>query len=58
MMRTATVKCDWCGIEVEEGEPGELLSRGWIELTMFDSMREEPRELDFCSGDCVVSYFS
>jgi len=56
-MRAVSCTCDWCheATELEDVDPVEL---GWTSVEKFDTIREEVVELDFCSAECVVSFFN
>lgn len=56
MSRNVTVSCDYCTDSITEHEEDELMD--WISVDLYDTLREEQRELDFCSNECVVSYFT
>jgi glutaredoxin len=55
MARNTTLTCDYC-TDTTETQEDDLVE--WYCVDFYDTMREEQRELDFCSAECVVSYFS
>jgi hypothetical protein len=57
-MIITTVKCDWCREEPESTDIEELVEQGWISVSKYDTLREEEQELDFCSAECLVTYFT
>lgn len=57
-MIITTVKCDWCGDSPEITDMDELIEDGWLSVHSYDTLREEEKELDFCSSECLVSHFS
>jgi hypothetical protein len=57
MTRKTSLSCDWCqqdcDIDEDETDP---IEQGWISLEIYDTIREEVVELDFCCADCAKSY--
>jgi len=56
MSKRTDVICDYCTASAEEDD--EEILQGWIHAEKFDSLREDLRELDFCSDECASAYFS
>lgn len=56
MMRTEQIECDWCRTSAEEIDD-DPVERGWISVEVYDIMTEAPKDLDFCSKECLLSFF-
>jgi hypothetical protein len=56
-MRNVKTTCDWCNaeVEVEDVDPVEI---GWTSVEKYDTIVEEVVSYDFCSPECLVTYFS
>lgn len=60
MTRVQMTKCDWCEasievpdeLEIDDDDQAEMFE-GWLHVHTYD---DEPPH-DFCSADCVVSFY-
>lgn len=58
MARSVNLECDWCHINTDVSEEDDPVEVGWLCVERFDIIKDEIVEQDFCSADCLVSYFS
>jgi hypothetical protein len=56
MTRSIEAICDYCTETRSARDEEDLLD--WISVDFYDTISEEHKELDFCSSECIVSYFS
>ena len=54
MLKVLEMKCDWCELEAQSNEAGEVVVDGWIHVKYYD----EFEEADFCDEHCLISFFT
>lgn len=57
IMRRSNLVCDWCHEEMD-AEFEDPLLMGWLSVEIFDIMKDDIVTQDFCSKDCLRSFFN
>lgn len=57
-MKQSTLTCDWCETELEVRDNEDPIELGWLSVEVYDIMKGEITDNDFCSKECLIAYFN